>query len=605
MRLLNIYTLEFREFHGDEIPPYLVTSHRWSNDEASYKDVLKNRRRDTIGFKKIFGFCHFAIQWAGKDQTAPPKEGWIWIDTCCINQSSSAEVSESINSMWTWYLGSKHCLAYLRDVRPLSAGWDAVIYDFRRSEWFERGWTLQELLAPTCVIFLTRDFEVIGRKSPENHVCNTTDLVLNKYITDVTGIPQDVLCDYDNRRDTIPKDLKMSWAANRRTTKVEDTAYCLLGIFDVHMPLIYGEGERNARKRLEQEITRREREYEEFSNSFYPFNVELPRIITPRPSTTQSSPGSVPAIPGGQPEVVNPSDMCYVCKELLLEPIAASCCNNRLCESCMTTDDRVNMTIVPLDHEGQLGGDAADYNFHIIQHCPFCNAFSRKGLEKITSFPDTRLANLLRQKYPVTYARREKALFDINQNTQALTIHIGNWHEEFGQDSHRWTFFVKPSRTDIVQEVHIELHESFKNPYVVRKKPPYSFHGRGWGYFNIQVCIVLKPGYVWLSGDAEDWVDGRPGAALKMDWTLDFQSFGGRGAMGRCRVKVRRQSSQHPKPTEAENSTAGPNGEGVIPDDRLGTSASNSSSVETSNRLYAEYLASKRHEGKGDSRVST
>lgn len=128
MRLLNIYTLEFREFHGDEIPPYLVTSHRWSNDEANYKDVLKKRNKESKGFQKIYGFCKFAIEWAGKGQPIGSKEGWIWIDTCCINQNSSAEVSESINSMWAWYLESKHCLAYLRDVRPLSAGWVGLLH---------------------------------------------------------------------------------------------------------------------------------------------------------------------------------------------------------------------------------------------------------------------------------------------------------------------------------------------------------------------------------------------------------------------------------------------------------------------------------------------
>lgn len=175
-------------------------------------------------------------------------DDWIWIDTCCINQSSSAEISESINSMWVWYAQSVHCIAYLHDVRPLSAGWDAVMFDFRRSECVERGWTLQELLAPTCVIFLTNAYEVFGRKSPDEHDCPVARCSLNNIISEMTSIPENVLCKFEHQRDLISKEVKMAWAANRRTTKPEDSAYSLLGISDVHMPLIYGEGERNARK---------------------------------------------------------------------------------------------------------------------------------------------------------------------------------------------------------------------------------------------------------------------------------------------------------------------------------------------------------------------
>lgn len=121
-----------------------MTSHRWTDDEATHKDVLKRRNHHTRGFQKVERFCAFARKHAGRESR---DNQWIWIDTCCIDQKSSAELSESINSMWAWYSQSSHCIAYLKDVRPLASGREAVLFDFRRSEWFERGWTLQELLA--------------------------------------------------------------------------------------------------------------------------------------------------------------------------------------------------------------------------------------------------------------------------------------------------------------------------------------------------------------------------------------------------------------------------------------------------------------------------
>jgi hypothetical protein len=123
MRLLNVHTLEFRDFHLDNTPPYVVTSHRWSLDEASYKDILKQKNKDSRGYQKIKNFCSFAARLCRDEHTASEMTKWIWIDTCCINQNSSAEVSESINSMWGWYRQASHCIAHLKDVRPLSAGW--------------------------------------------------------------------------------------------------------------------------------------------------------------------------------------------------------------------------------------------------------------------------------------------------------------------------------------------------------------------------------------------------------------------------------------------------------------------------------------------------
>jgi hypothetical protein len=536
MRLLNIHNMEFRDFHGENIPPYLVASHRWTSDEATYKDVLKRRNTETKGFNKIASFCRFAKRY-NTNNTADDVR-WIWIDTCCIIQNSSAEVSESINSMWEWYTSSTHCIAYLRDVRPLSAGRDAVMFDFRQSEWFERGWTLQELLAPKCVVFLTQNYEVIGRKSPDQHVCTMAPHSLNRIISEVTGISRDNLCDFPSRRHTISQDTKMSWAANRRTTKVEDTSYCLLGIFDVHMPLIYGEGERHARKRLEKEIATVEQD--DF--------MEGRTLSVEKQSDSRSMlSGSLrdPLDRNKSSEAVNAHDICPVCKLLLIEPVTTSC-SHLLCESCMTTSDKINLTVVPLDSEGDVGGEAAQWNFQITQPCPCCEP-GHSSTAGEHGFTDTyfakaniKLSQELRAKYPSEYVRREASLDATEDGTQMLTINVGNWHELVGPHRHKWTFFVKPSRTDIIEEIHIHLHESFQNPHVICKKPPYSFHGRGWGYFNIDVRVILKGGYSWMSKHAEDGPDGMLQGSLKLQWMLDFESYNGRGAMGRCRVGVRR-----------------------------------------------------------------
>ena len=172
--------------------------------------------------------------------------------------------------MWRWYSKATHCVAYLRDVRPFTASAfksdgekEAVLFDLRNREWFERGWTLQELLSPPCVVFVTHNWEIIGRKSPDDHPCSIMRDVLNGIAGEVVGIAQDVLCGFESRKDNIGKDVKMSWAANRQTTKPEDVAYYLLGIFDVHIAMIYGEGERHARRRVELEIRNKEREEQE------------------------------------------------------------------------------------------------------------------------------------------------------------------------------------------------------------------------------------------------------------------------------------------------------------------------------------------------------
>jgi hypothetical protein len=153
---------------------------------------------------------------------------------CCIDKGSSAELSEAINSMFRWYERAVVCYVYLSDIHSTEAS------DINTAKWFRRGWTLQELLAPATVRFYTASWNFIGTK-----------LDLISTITSVTGIDADTLRGADLDHISIAK--KMSWAATRETTRVEDGAYCLLGIFDVNMPLLYGEAER-AFQRLQEEI---------------------------------------------------------------------------------------------------------------------------------------------------------------------------------------------------------------------------------------------------------------------------------------------------------------------------------------------------------------
>ncbi|KAI8963150.1 HET-domain-containing protein [Daldinia sp. FL1419] len=230
MRLINVDTLQLEEFFGKDTPPYAILSHTWNgNTEVTFKEWERAAIDDTIkskgGYAKIVGACRRA-----------QKDGlqYLWCDTNCIDKSSSAELSEAINSMFAWYRDSVVCYAYLWDVQE-------GIDTFAKSRWFTRGWTLQELLAPSKVLFFDYHWTVIGDRGE-----------LAGMISSITRIHIDALRD----RSTIYSysiAQRMSWAADRETTRSEDTAYCLLGIFDINMPLLYGEGSKSF-VRLQREI---------------------------------------------------------------------------------------------------------------------------------------------------------------------------------------------------------------------------------------------------------------------------------------------------------------------------------------------------------------
>ena len=237
MRLLHTATITLTSFEGDDdIPPYAILSHTWGQDEVSFHDLLTKASSELdsqAGYSKIRSCCALAAQ-----------EGfeYVWIDTCCIDKTSSAELSEAINSMFRWYQKAHVCYAYLADVRIFDSGpWSPDGgREFRESRWFTRGWTLQELLAPRRVVFYGRDWQEFGSKES-----------LKAQISLITAIRQDHI--FNINRASVAQ--KMSWASQRRTTRVEDIAYSLMGIFDVNMPLLYGEGKK-AFTRLQHEIVK-------------------------------------------------------------------------------------------------------------------------------------------------------------------------------------------------------------------------------------------------------------------------------------------------------------------------------------------------------------
>jgi hypothetical protein len=214
------------------VPDYAILSHRWGKQELSLQE-LKDRTPEmesTEGFRKIQRCCQ---------EAASVGFEYVWIDTCCMDKTDQVEITEALNSMFQWYRSAQVCYTYMSDVDSKEDP-RAENSSFRKSQWFKRGWTLQELLAPQYVIFFDADWNEIGTKSS-----------LQELITEISGIPSQVLL--MNHGGEISIAQRMSWAAKRETQKVEDKAYCLLGLFGVSMPMIYGEGEK-AFHRLQVEI---------------------------------------------------------------------------------------------------------------------------------------------------------------------------------------------------------------------------------------------------------------------------------------------------------------------------------------------------------------
>jgi hypothetical protein len=220
-----------RNFIGNDIiPPYAILAHTWGADttEVTFEDLTNGTGKDKPGYEKI----RFCGEQAGQDDLE-----YFWVDTCCINKADFTELSEAFNSMFRWYRNAARCYVYLSDVSTNESNLRPWESDFQKSRWFTRGWTLQELLAPTSVEFFSRESKRLGDKRS-----------LKQQIHEITGIADSALQGAALSQFSV--DERLSWIESRQTKREEDKAYSLLGIFDVCMPLIYGEGEENAFKRL-------------------------------------------------------------------------------------------------------------------------------------------------------------------------------------------------------------------------------------------------------------------------------------------------------------------------------------------------------------------
>jgi Heterokaryon incompatibility protein (HET) len=244
MRLLKLGShgeLSLTKDFGDDAPRYAILSHTWNKDddkEVIFSDVENKSGTSKAGYAKL--------QFCGKQAKRDGLE-YFWVDTCCINKANHAELSEAIASMFRWYRDAQHCYVYLSDV-PIGhdsneqpqQSWEPA---FRKSRWFTRGWTLQELIAPKSVKFFSQEEELLGDKK-----------MLGQIIQEITGVPFTALSGSPLTQFSIEE--RLQWAVKRNTKRKEDRAYCLLGIFDVFIPLIYGEGD-HAFIRLKEEIDKR------------------------------------------------------------------------------------------------------------------------------------------------------------------------------------------------------------------------------------------------------------------------------------------------------------------------------------------------------------
>lgn len=235
MRLINVNTLEIESFNPRP-SKYAILSHRWGGSEVQFdtypsarkaiEDQLSQRGSadSSSGIAKIAGACKICRQL---------KFNYLWIDTCCIDKRSSTEESEAINSMFNWYYEADICLTYMVDV-----GKDAK--PFVQSDWFKRGWTLQELLAPRKMTFFDQAWTEIGTKTSLSAQIEAATRISHRYLQDF------------RQASTATR---MSWQAGRTTTRIEDIAYSMFGIFDIGMDLRYGERDK-AFRRLQEEIVR-------------------------------------------------------------------------------------------------------------------------------------------------------------------------------------------------------------------------------------------------------------------------------------------------------------------------------------------------------------
>jgi hypothetical protein len=237
---------------SEDIPPYAILSHTWEEQEVVLDDLKSLDSVKDVNAQKEASWnkIRFCAQQAERDGLE-----YFWVDTCCIDKSNSQELQEAINSMFRWYQNAKKCYVYLSDVEcntpdsesESSRRWKPA---FRKSKWFTRGWTLQELLAPASVAFYSKEGDLLGDKQS-----------LEETIHEITGIPIEALQGSPLSNFSVTE--RFSWTEDRETTREEDGAYCLLGIFGICMTLRYTEGKDRAITRLRQKVQRPLKDIEE------------------------------------------------------------------------------------------------------------------------------------------------------------------------------------------------------------------------------------------------------------------------------------------------------------------------------------------------------
>ncbi|KAH6612868.1 hypothetical protein B0J18DRAFT_69947 [Chaetomium sp. MPI-SDFR-AT-0129] len=336
MRLIETSTLRLVSKYDGAVPPYAILSHTWGTDEEEVNlqewqslpgGIHGSRldrqltKRHPVAKKKGFAKIRDAARLA-------ELEGYqyLWVDTCCIDKTSSAELSEAINSMFRWYRNAAVCYALLSDVDyelppdaarspgdsektiPYGYAPPALMKAIMSSRWFKRGWTLQELIAPKDVFFYSKQWFPLGSKRR-----GTRDMVNPEVISDITEIDLHVLQSLVELED-VSVASRMRWAANRDTTRVEDKAYCLMGIFGVNMPLLYGEGDR-AFIRLQEEILKSTDDQSIFAWKCpmgHPLQFQLSGLLASSPSffaATGLHPRMLQPLPRDPSRVSAPSSM--------------------------------------------------------------------------------------------------------------------------------------------------------------------------------------------------------------------------------------------------------------------------------------------------------
>lgn len=229
---MNTLTYQLLEFIDDKIPPFVILSHMWDAEEVSLLEVsiLDLQDPSVHGrdcFKKIQNCCR---------QAQSDNIQWVWIDTCCLDRSNKEELYDTINSSYRVLEDAAVCYAFLSDVPSTE-----IQSSLEKSVYFKRKWTLQELVAPQSVKFFAKDWVFIGTRS-----------ILHSIISKATGIQSAVLTGEKKPKQCHVSE-RMTWASNRITTRVEDEAYSIMGLFDITMPILYGEGSR-AFRRLQDKI---------------------------------------------------------------------------------------------------------------------------------------------------------------------------------------------------------------------------------------------------------------------------------------------------------------------------------------------------------------